>query len=102
MSMEPTVVVTPDRYEVNATPYPNDDLNRHYFSVWVTYRGQGQWSVNRFADGRMCLNRDGEWDFEPLPSNREDGWLEQHRFMRQEAVDLAKRSAIELWREGSG
>jgi len=99
MSVEPTVQVTPDRYEVNATPYPNDYLNRHYFSVWVVYRGQDRWSVNPEPNMRMCLNRDGEWDYEPAPTNHEEGWRERHRFEFVEALVLAKGVAIALWQQ---
>lgn len=27
-----------------------------------------------------CLSRDGEWELEPIPSSRNDDWLDEHRF----------------------
>ena len=83
---EPTVRVT--RYEV--TCLPPDHPEAHHFTVRVENRGRGLWAV---TDGAHCLGKDGRWDYEPLPSNREDDWRASHRFDRDTALDLAKKAA---------
>lgn len=67
----------------------NHDNYRHYL-ITVEYRGDGMWAV---CSGRDCLGSDGEWEFEPSPSNRDDDWLATHRFDEQTALRLAKEQA---------
>jgi hypothetical protein len=31
-----------------------------------------------------CLSKDGKWDIEPIPSSRDDEWLERFRFVEWE------------------
>lgn len=63
-------------------------------SMWVVAvedRGMGRWAVVRGV--RQCLGADGEWDYEPSPSNREDDWLDAHRFDLETALRLAREQA---------
>lgn len=60
------------------------------WSLTVAWRGERKWAVTRF---RYCLSADGEWDFEPSPSNREDNWLAAHRFDLETALRLAAEHA---------
>lgn len=83
---EPTVRVT----EYTVSVLPEDDINASAYAVTVAYRGRGLWAVLLRS---FCLGRDGEWDFEMLPSSREDEWLAEHRFTREEALELAKAEA---------
>jgi hypothetical protein len=83
---EPTV--RPTRYEV--TCLPEDDINAPHFALEVAYRGSGLWAVTRHG---ACLSADGSWDWEPSPSNREDDWLERHRFDLDTALRLAREAA---------
>jgi hypothetical protein len=83
---EPTVTVT--RYEVSLLPESN--VNRHHYTITVEHRGDGRWAV---LDSRWCLGKDGEWDFEVLPSERTDEWLAEHRFDLDTALAMAKRQA---------
>jgi hypothetical protein len=84
---EPTVRAT--TYAVSCLPL--DDEDAHLFTITVEYRGNGQWGV--FRNGRGCLGSDGQWDWEPLPSNRDDDWLVSHRFAFDTAIELAKQHA---------
>lgn len=86
---EPTVRVT--RYEVSCVP--PDNIDAPHFTVAVEYRGRDLWAVVRMGE---CLGTDGEWDFEPRPSSREDDWLDTHRFDLDTALRLAKEVAPEL------
>lgn len=80
---------------VEATQYtvsvfPEDSINRHVYDITVEQRSPARWAVCRM---RNCLGADGEWDWEPSPSNREDGWLESHRFDLDTALRLAREAA---------
>jgi hypothetical protein len=61
------------------------------WSLTVAWRGFGKWAVTN--GGRTCLGSDGEWDWEPLPSSREDDWLAAHRFDLEIALRLAAEHA---------
>jgi len=51
--------------------------------ITVESRGDGMWAV---LDGRWCLNRDGGWEHEPMPSSRTEEFLARCRFPLEEAV----------------
>jgi hypothetical protein len=86
---EPFVQAT--RYEVSLLPA--DDINRSVFTIDVEFRGGDRWAVVRH---RQCLNAEGEWSWESLPSEREEEWLAEHRFDLDTAQQLAKKAAPHL------
>lgn len=87
---EPVVRVT--RYEVSCLP--EDHELRHAMTVNVEYRGRDRYAVlNRLGD---ALGVDGEWDWEPRPSERNDDWVATHRFDLDTALKLAKAAASKL------
>jgi hypothetical protein len=55
--------------------------------VTVEYRGDGRWAV---CSGRSCLNTDGDFEYEAMPSNRTDDFFVRCRFSFDEAVRLAQ------------
>jgi hypothetical protein len=61
----------------------------------VKYRGDDLWAVTQ--PGGACLNRDGGWEYEPMPSARDRDFLVRCRFRFEEAVAMAwsKRTAAE-------
>jgi hypothetical protein len=83
---EPVARVT----EYTVSVLPEDDINASSYAITVAYRGRDLWAVSRH---RQCLGRDGEWDWESLPSERTDEWLAEHRFTEQEALRLAREAA---------
>ncbi|MEU5945119.1 hypothetical protein ABZ793_06100 [Micromonospora sp. NPDC047465] len=87
MKIEPR----PTEYTVCALP--EDDINAHSYAITVAYRGRGLWAVTRY---RRCLGTDGEWDWESIPSEREDEWLATHRFALDEALRLAAEHAPKI------
>jgi hypothetical protein len=91
MPETPEVIARPTRYEVSCLP--EDDVNARHFTLNVEYRGRGLWCV---TDGHFCLGKGGDWDYEPLPSSRDDAWLETHRFDLETALELAKGFAPKL------
>lgn len=53
----------------------------------IAWRGCDMWAV---VETGCCLNHDGEWEVEPLPSSRDDAFLERCRFTLRDAVQHAK------------
>lgn len=48
--------------------------------------GPDKWAINR---GSSCLSKEGYWEYEPLPSSRDDDFLSRCRFdSPQEALAL--------------
>lgn len=60
------------------------------YAITVEYRGRGRWAVLR---GRRCLGADGVWDWELIPSDRDNSWLETHRFDLETALGMAEAAA---------
>ena len=69
---------------------PEGYLGLSSWSLTVAYRGRDLWAV---TDRINCLSRSGSWDYEMRPSEREDGWLAEHRFPLEEALALAQAAA---------
>ncbi len=69
---------------------PADDVNYRHYAITVEYRSDGMWAV---CSGGFCLGTDGEWEYEPSSSNRDDDWLASHRFDEQTALQLAEEQA---------
>lgn len=55
----------------------------------VQRNGTHKWAVRR---GCACLNSDGEFEFEPTPSGRDDDFLTRCRFESAEAAYQAWES----------
>lgn len=91
MTAVPEPTVRPTRYEVSCLP--PDHPEAHHFTVRVEYRGRDLWCV---TDGHFCLGSEGDWDYESLPSSRDDEWLKTHRFDLDTALRLAKDFAPKI------
>lgn len=57
--------------------------------VRVEWCGEDKWAIRNRGE---CLNRNGEWEYEPLPSSRTDEFLERCRFSLADALDALKLS----------
>lgn len=75
-----SVEITPVRFQVGA--------GRN--AIFIEDRGNGKWAV---SNGCSVLATDGEWEYEPRPSNRDDDFLARTRF----TLDEAKRRAVEAY-----
>jgi hypothetical protein len=51
---------------------------------------RGGWAITRAGS---CFNREGEWEWEPLPSSRDDEYLMRNRYTFVEAVEKAQALA---------
>ena len=57
-----------------------------HFRVAIESRGDGKWAI---INGGMCWTRDGEWEYESMPSNRTDEFIARTRYTLEEAFKLA-------------
>lgn len=88
---EPTVKIT--KYSVGGYPDP-ESINAHLYDVDVEYRGKGRWAVCWMG---RCYDKDGVADYEPIPSSREDDWLDRFRFdSSDDALEVAKKVVLTL------
>lgn len=88
MTSDIPAVATVTEYLVSCLPL--DDINASGFTITVAWRGGDLWAVVRHT---ACLNKDGYWDYEPIPSERTDEWIAEHRFELATALRLAKEAA---------
>lgn len=87
------VPAVPTTYTVCAVP-PDDIGNHVPYEIQVERtHHSGTWAVRRW---QRCLGADGEWDWEPLPSSREEDWLATHRFDLDTALRLAADAATAI------
>ncbi len=82
---------TATRYTVNLVPEDADPGD--VYAIIVEYRGDDRWAVLRHA---LCLSTDGRWDRERVSSEREDEWLDAHRFDLATALELAEEQAADI------
>jgi len=85
----PTPAVRATTYEVSCLP--PDNINAFSYTIRVEWRVEGRWAVLR--NGHQSLSVDGAWDYEHIPSERRDEWLETHRFDLDTALQLAQEQA---------
>lgn len=75
-------------YTVYPTGY--DDFtfsDKHVWSLTVEERSPSGWAVKSMS---RVLNSAGEWEYEPIPSERDDAFKERTRFYLEEALRLAE------------
>jgi hypothetical protein len=69
---------------------PEGNVNYPHYAITVEYRGRGSWAVCHMG---LCFGTDGDWEYEPLPSSRDDDWLAAHRFDEATAIRVAEQQA---------
>ena len=74
-------------YTVYPTGYDDTETpsDKYHFVIKVEDRGKG-WAV---VDGPFVLTKDGDWEYEPNPSSRDDEFYERCRFSERRAKILA-------------
>jgi hypothetical protein len=65
----------------------DDTFVEKHNHVAISKRGEHAWAI---TDHRYCLNKNGEWEYESLPSNREDEFIKRTRF-------TSVREAFDFW-----
>jgi hypothetical protein len=69
-------------------PYDHEEFD--HFAVKVVWRGGDFYGVFRMG---QCVDKDGNWSYEPSVSSREDDWLAKHRFTLERALIIANTEA---------
>lgn len=68
---------------------PSDFAHHHYE---ITLRGENAWAIT--SRGKTVLSKDGEWEYEPFPSERTEDFLDRTRWATaREAFEF-----LEKWR----
>lgn len=57
--------------------------------IWVCWRGGENWAVTSGPSGGSCYTREKEWEYEPLPSSRDEKYLARARYTLEEAMKVA-------------
>lgn len=57
-------------------------------TIYIEERGDGKWAVTHL--GSACLNINGNWEYEPIPSSRGNEFISRTRFTLEEAMRLAQ------------
>lgn len=60
--------------------------------ITVELRSPAKWCV---SSGAFVMNSKGQWEIEPLPSNRDEAFCERTRYSLEEAFQVAR----EAWRK---
>lgn len=84
-NIDPQVIVT----SIQVSALPEDHPDARTWSVSVEYRGKDSYAVVHHGQN---LSQDGQWNYEPSNSSRDDHFIAQHRFSYEEAIDLAKEA----------
>jgi len=63
-----------------------EDPRNPFNAVYIEYRGDTGWTITQ---GGNCLNKDGKWEYEPMPSSRTEEFIKRTRFKDEhEALDF--------------
>ena len=82
-------------YVVEPTGY--DKLvhsDKHLWTLHVCDRGAG-WAVVHIG---RCLNKDGEWEYESIPSERSDEFLARTRWKHADDALKAAHDRVDGWK----
>lgn len=88
---DPRVYTRPTSYTVTCFREPT--IDSHVFDIPVDETAPGRWAVRR---GKRCLSVFDTWEWEPIPSERDDDWLAAHRFDLRLALEMAQRVAPDV------
>lgn len=65
--------------------YLKDPFN----SIYIEHRGETGWAIIQRG---TCLNKEGKWEFEPMPSSRTEEFFQRTRFKdEQEAFEFFEK-----------
>ena len=64
------------------------ESNDGEYFIELKDKNKNLWGVMDFGNR---MNRNGKWDYEPLPSSRTDKWIKDHSFTFKEAKEKLKK-----------
>lgn len=71
----------PTKYEVATVDFLNISIERRDLK-------KDSWAI---VKSRFCLNRDLEFEYEPLPSSRDEDFINRTRFSLEEAKKILRK-----------
>lgn len=71
-------------------PELHNNIDAYSYLIQVEEAAPGRWAVRRM---KRCLNADGHWDWESIPSERTEEWLTEFRHDKETALRLAGEAA---------
>lgn len=71
-------------------PELHDNIDVDSYLIQVEEAAPGRWAVRRM---KRCLNAEGHWDWESIPSERTEEWLARFRHDKETALRLAAEAA---------
>ena len=86
LSRPPRVVVPESEASEYTLGHP---MSSNHIKICKTNWEKNTWAIRGAS---TCLNKDGEWEWEPMPSNRDDAFMERTRFTLDEAFPLARKA----------
>jgi hypothetical protein len=79
---------------------PKESFNYHVYVKRMPSNSGVRWAI--MNSGRSCLNKFGEWEYQSMPSGREEDFFERCRYAsREEAIGYYRmwRAAVVKWAE---
>lgn len=76
-------------YPVTRWEIGKDESGLIFLDVKYQIDGSRKYAIYRY-EGSLVLNKDGQWEYEPLPSSRSDDYLARCRFE-------SPAKALEVW-----
>jgi len=90
MSAPSEAVIAVTEYTLSPLPLDHPDQQLIYnWNLTVEWRGEDQWAVKHIG---YTLRADGDWEYEPSPSSRDDDYLTRCRFARDTALGMARKA----------
>jgi len=88
-----SLTIMPVKFEVYSEPEIQTRLGRGQVFIECTDQREHdpvdwKWAVRKLG---ACLNHDGEWEYEPMPSSRDDAFLHRCRFTLAAAEDAVRK-----------
>jgi hypothetical protein len=71
--------------------------SQNNYRIYIELRGDDLWAITHLGE---CMTVDGNWVYEPLPSNRSEEFLAQTRFPFDQAWALAEAKVQEVMAYG--
>ena len=89
------VDITPTEYRVGTL----DDAQRGialFIKLRIGGSGEERFAITKSDHSREVLNRSGEWEWEPRPSERSDEFIQNTRFDLTEAMIVATNKYYDM------
>lgn len=74
---------------IKAIRYLAGDPKGKHVEIHLTSYEKQTWAVRKLG---YCWNKDGDWEEEPSPSNRDDAFIERTRFSFDKACQEAQNA----------